>query len=216
MHLAAWAKRFRFSPEQLDLPVELLSGGEQARAIMARFMLQPADVFIVDENTNDLDIPTREILEESLEEFSGALVLVTHDRYMLTQVCDQFVGLDGNGAHGLFADYAQWETWLRRQASEKEQTSTRRPRSRNSHPQRASSKKLTYREQQEYLTIEERILDAEAALETCRTKIADPTVATDHLQAQEAYHALKAAEEEVERLYVRWAELEKKREGHHE
>lgn len=83
---------------------------------MARFMLQPADVLIVDEPTNDLDIPTREILEESFKEFSGALVLVTHDRFMLEKVCKEFVGLDGQGGHGHFATYGQWEKWLFRQS----------------------------------------------------------------------------------------------------
>ena len=214
VHLAAWAKRFRFRPEQLDLPVELLSGGEQARAVIARLMVQPADVLIVDEPTNDLDIPTREVLEESLQEFPGALVLVTHDRYMLTQVCTHFVGLDGAGAYGLFADYGQWEAWLRRQSSKDDQPS-KEPRTQNERARRSSSKKLTYREQQEYDTLEERIVEAEAALDTCRGNVEDPTVATNHLQVQGAYDALKVAEQQVERLYARWAELEGKLHGDH-
>lgn len=114
MHVVAWAKRFQFQPEQLDVRVDLLSGGEQARALMARLMLQPADVLIVDEPTNDLDIPTREVLEEGLKEFPGSLVLVTHDRYMLEEVCTQFIGFDGQGGHAFFAEYEQWEVWLRK------------------------------------------------------------------------------------------------------
>src|SRR4029077_2434840 len=78
-HITAWAKRFLFRPDQLDLPVGDLSGGEQARILIARLMLQPADLLLLDEPTNDLDIPALEVLEEGLEDFGGAFVLVTHD-----------------------------------------------------------------------------------------------------------------------------------------
>lgn len=209
VHLAGWAKRFRFQPEQLDLPIELLSGGEQARAVIARLMLQAADVLIVDEPTNDLDIPTREVLEESLKEFPGALVLVTHDRYMMEEVCTEFVGLDGNGGYGQFADYGQWEAWLRRQRSGKDQSASQ-SRSTGAAAPRAKSKKLSFRDQQEYDTIEQRVLEAEAVLEQCRAKTGDPQIASNHLQLQEAVEALTVAEQEVERLYTRWAELEAK------
>ena len=97
MHVAAWAKRFLFRSEQLDTPVARLSGGEQARILIARLMLQPADLLILDEPTNDLDIPTLEVLEESLLEFPGALVLVTHDRYLLDSVSTSILALDGQG-----------------------------------------------------------------------------------------------------------------------
>jgi len=212
VHLAGWAKRFQFQPEQLDLPIELLSGGEQARAVMARLMLQPADVLIVDEPTNDLDIPTREVLEDSLKEFPGALILVTHDRYMLEEVCTEFVGLDGNGGYGQFADYGQWEAWLRRQRSGKDQSGTQ-PRSTSAAAGRPKSKKLSFRDQQEYDTIEKRVLAAEVALEQCRAKTENPKIASNHVQLQEAYDALKAAEQEVELLYTRWAELEAKQQS---
>jgi ATP-binding cassette subfamily F protein uup len=212
VHLAGWAKRFQFQPEQLDLPIELLSGGEQARAVMARLMLQPADVLIVDEPTNDLDIPTREVLEDSLKEFPGALVLVTHDRYMLEEVCTEFVGLDGNGGYGQFADYGQWEAWLRRQRSGKDQSGTQTRGIRAAAGQ-SKSKKLSFRDQQEYDTIEKRVLAAEAALEQCRAKTENPKIASNHVQLQEAYDALKTAEQEVERLYTRWAELDAKQQG---
>ena len=109
MHVVSWAKRFLFRTEQLDLAVERLSGGERARVAIARLMLQPADVLMLDEPTNDLDINTLEVLEENLLDFSGALVLVTHDRYMLDRVSTIVLGLDGQGGSGLFADYSQWE-----------------------------------------------------------------------------------------------------------
>ena len=210
LHLAAWAKRFRFSPEHLDLPVELLSGGEQARAVMARLMLKPADVILIDEPTNDLDIHTREVLEESLREFPGGLILVTHDRYMLEKVCTQFIGLDGQGGHAVFAEYGQWENWLRRQRSSSPSTQEDSP-SKKRPSRRVNQKKFSYREQQDYDSIESRILEAESVRDACRGKTEDPSIVSDHLQLQEALEALGAAEQTVEQLYRRWTELEEKR-----
>src|SRR5256886_70198 len=110
LHVASWAAKFLFTGEQLNQPVERLSGGERARVLIAQLMLQPADVLLLDEPTNDLDIPTLEILEESLLEFRGSLVLVTHDRYMLDRVSNIVLGLDGQGGAESFADYSQWRS----------------------------------------------------------------------------------------------------------
>lgn len=211
VHLAAWAKRFRFQPEQLDLPIELLSGGEQSRALIARLMLQSADVLIVDEPTNDLDIPTREVLEESLQDFPGALVLVTHDRYMLTRVCSQFVGLDGTGNHGLFAEYQQWERWLRRESQSRDGKGGSQSGSGRS--KRSSNKKLSYKEQQEYDSFEVTILEAETVVERCQKKVEDPKVISDHVQLQDAFDALAVAKRHVEQLYERWSALDAKLKG---
>jgi ABC transport system ATP-binding/permease protein len=95
IHVASWAAKFLFTREQLNQPVERLSGGERARVLIAQLMLQPADVLLLDEPANDLDIPTLEILEESLLEFRGSLVLVTHDRYMLDRVSNIVLGRAG-------------------------------------------------------------------------------------------------------------------------
>src|SRR5206468_11387758 len=81
------------------------------RSLIAQVMLQPADVLLLDEPTNDLDIPTLEILEERLLEYRGALVLVTHDRFLLDRVSTVVLGLDGTGKAERFADYSQWEEW---------------------------------------------------------------------------------------------------------
>ena len=122
VHVASWAAKFLFKSEQLNQPVERLSGGERARVLIAQLMLQPADVLLLDEPTNDLDIPTLEILEESLLEFRGSLVLVTHDRYMLDRVSTIVLGLDGQGGAERFADYSQWEIW---QAEREQVTQTK-------------------------------------------------------------------------------------------
>jgi ATP-binding cassette subfamily F protein uup len=96
-HVVARAKQFLFRPEQLEVPVGSLSGGEQARVRLAQLMLQPADLLLLDEPTNDLDIAAMEVLEDSLEEFAGALVLVSHDRALMDRLCTEVVGLDGRG-----------------------------------------------------------------------------------------------------------------------
>jgi ATP-binding cassette subfamily F protein uup len=113
VHVASYATKFLFTSEQLNQPVERLSGGERARVLIAKLMLEPADLLLLDEPTNDLDIATLEILEDSLLEYTGALVLVTHDRYMLDRVSTVVLGLDGRGAAEMFADYSQWEQWQR-------------------------------------------------------------------------------------------------------
>src|SRR5205807_7701513 len=109
VHLAGYVRRFQFRPEQLELTLGDLSGGEQARALVAKLMLEEADILLLDEPTNDLDIPTLEALEESLADFPGAVVLVTHDRAMLDAVCTSLLALDGRGGWRSFADYDQWE-----------------------------------------------------------------------------------------------------------
>jgi len=100
VHVNTWAQRFLFNQEQMKSPVRALSGGEQARIHIARLMLEPADVLVLDEPTNDLDIASLEVLEDSLEDFPGAIVLVTHDRAMLARLATQVLALDGRGGGG--------------------------------------------------------------------------------------------------------------------
>jgi ATP-binding cassette subfamily F protein uup len=210
IHVASWAARFLFTGEQLNQPVGRLSGGERARLLIAQLMLQPADV-LLDEPTNDLDIPTLEILEESLLEYRGALVLVTHDRYMLDRVSTVVLGLDGLGRAESFADYSQWETW---QAERKQATRAAlkpgavqpaRP------PEPETKKKLSYMEAREYATIEERIAGAEHVLKVARAVVEDPSIVSDAPQLLRAHAEMEQAQRVVDELYARWAELEAKK-----
>ncbi|HEX6211394.1 MAG TPA: ABC-F family ATP-binding cassette domain-containing protein [Methylomirabilota bacterium] len=205
VHVASWAKRFLFRPDQLELPVGRLSGGEQARILIARLMREPADLLMLDEPTNDLDIPTLEVLEDSLAEFEGGLVLVTHDRFMLERVSTVILALDGQGGTTTFADYAQWE------AARQPAPPTARPAAaRAPERERARTKRLGYREQREWDGMEQAIVDAEQALAGCRREVEDPAIASNPTALQQRYAALEAAQAEVERLYARWAELEAK------
>src|SRR5881628_1677743 len=205
VHVAAWAKRFLFRPDQLDVPVGHLSGGEQARILIARLMREPADLLILDEPTNDLDIPTLEVLEDSLAEFDGALVLVTHDRFMLERVSTMILALDGEGGTATFADYAQWEA-----VQSAAEPAPRQATERASARERQRPKRLGYREQREWDGMEPAILAAERAVEACQREVDDPAIASDPTALQMRYAALEAARANVNRLYARWAELESK------
>jgi ABC transport system ATP-binding/permease protein len=206
IHAASWAARFLFTAEQLNQPVGRLSGGERARVLIANLMLEPADVLLLDEPTNDLDIPTLEILEESLLEFSGALVLVTHDRYLLDRVSTLVLGLDGRGGAERFADYSQWDVWRGERA---------RPKVRAEKGERAAAvvvgkKKASYLEAREYEGIEERVHEAERVLELKRGALQYPGTTKDGRLLEQAYREVEDAQAAVDAIYARWAELEEK------
>jgi ATP-binding cassette subfamily F protein uup len=212
VHVASWAARFLFTSEQLNQPVRNLSGGERARVLIAKLMLEPADVLLLDEPTNDLDIPTLEILEENLLDFPGALVLVTHDRYLLNRVSSTVLGLDGRGHTGRFADYAQWEDWMVGQDEEERAANSANTASSANSASSASSakKKLSYLEAREFAAIEKRVEESDARLNAARERVEHPDIATNAAALQEALLELDAAQHENDALYARWAELTEK------
>ncbi len=165
MHITAWSRRFLFRDEQLEQPVSSLSGGELARIHIARIMLEPADVLVLDEPTNDLDIPTLEMLEESLEDFPGALVLVTHDRAMLEHLASDLLALDGRGGARMHASLPQALAALNAQqeAPPPERKKAASPAA-SPPPKAQNRKRLGYLEQREYDTMEQRIEEAEARI----------------------------------------------------
>ncbi len=215
IHVASWAARFLFTGEDLNRRVGKLSGGERARVLIAQLMLQPADVLLLDEPTNDLDIPTLEILEESLLEFRGALVLVTHDRYMLDRVSTIVLGFDGLGGIERFADYSQWDVWqeTRQEASDnaKLPEPIARPRlSVDATLPTVAKKKLSYKETRELEGIEQSIAEAERELHDRQAVLQDSAIMSDGPRLHSASLQLDEARKTVDRLYARWAELEHK------
>jgi ABC transport system ATP-binding/permease protein len=214
VHVASYATKFLFTSEQLNQPVERLSGGERARVLIAKLMLEPADLLLLDEPTNDLDIATLEILEESLLEFSGALVLVTHDRYMLDRVSTVVLGLDGRSGAEMFGDYSQWEQW--RGATVEEAIAPgmtgKAVASVSAGPPAGAGgkKKLSYLEAREFAGIEASVEEAEERLQKARHVMEDPAVAIDAARLTAALAEMEAAQEEADRLYSRWAELTEK------
>ena len=215
VHVASYAAKFLFTGDQLNQPVERLSGGERGRVLIARLMLQPADVLMLDEPTNDLDIPTLEILEEALLEFKGALVLVTHDRYMLDRVSNIVLGLDGHAHARVFADYSQWEEWKgveqgyvanQQAAANSSQRASASSNARSS----TGKKKLSYLEQREFDGIEERVDKADARMAAAHDRLDDNAVVTDPVALTEALAEMEAAQAEHDAVYQRWAELTEK------
>ena len=214
VHVASWAAKFLFSGEQLDQPVDRLSGGERARVLIAQLMLQPADILLLDEPTNDLDIPTLEILEQSLLEFRGSLILVTHDRYLLDRVSTVVLGVDGLGSSETFADYWQWETWQAERKRSRNRTETSSPAIPGAAaPPAPAAKKLSYLEAREYAGIEQRIAEAEQGLQSKRAALEDPAIATDGPKLVAAHAAMESAQKELDTLYSRWTELQQKADG---
>ncbi|MEI6519971.1 MAG: ABC-F family ATP-binding cassette domain-containing protein [bacterium] len=201
MHVVTWAKKFLFTPEQLPLPVGELSGGERARIHISHLVRQPADILILDEPTNDLDIPSLEVLEDSLANFPGTLILVTHDRYMLDKLSSVLWALDESGNISEYADFSQWE-----------RAQTNKPELKKEEKVRVNTrqKKLTWAEQRELESIESVILEAEEEAARLEASLIEPEIYSDHRLLNETQNKMMTAQEKVRKLYERWEELENK------
>lgn len=223
LHVATWAKRFLFRTDQLNMPVSYLSGGEQARILIANLMLQPADILILDEPTNDLDIPSLEVLEDSLEEFPGAIILVTHDRFMLDTISHRLLALDGSGGHKYFADYEQWEKVGKNKqfndAENEQRTARKTPAAaaqtteKNGEAGSGSPEKrpLSTSEKKELAIIDQKIEEAETAVAKIKTEMEKPEYASNHVALNDKMNELHKAEEAVAKLYARWEDLESRK-----
>jgi ATP-binding cassette subfamily F protein uup len=225
IHVHTWAEKFLFNKEQLKTSVGDLSGGEQARVLLARLMLQSADLLILDEPTNDLDIPSLEVLEQSLADFPGAVLLVTHDRFLLDRLSTLVLALDGRGNARTFADYPQWEA--NRGKYEIEEVGSGKAPGKQANapvgnqpaPQEAApaapvkARRLSYKEQREWDQMEENIMNAEEEVSRLQALMNDPGVLADHKKLAEHCKSFDQANALVAKLYARWAELEEKQKG---
>ncbi|KIC71837.1 putative ABC transporter ATP-binding protein [Candidatus Protochlamydia amoebophila] len=208
IHVNSWCRRFLFSPDRLDLPFGQLSGGEKARVHLARLMLKPADILLLDEPTNDLDIPTLEILEESLTDFPGAIVLISHDRYLLDQISNLILGLGTNSDTILFADYRQWEA---HQLQLEQTTSQNKEKEKKELPKSENrSKKMSYSEKREWEQMEGKILDLEKEIGQLEAIVQDSILINQPDKHQQACETLNQKHKSLEALYSRWEELESK------
>ncbi len=205
-HVVGWAKRFLFSAEQLALPVGELSGGEQARVLIANLMRLPADVLFLDEPTNDLDIPSIEVLEQSLAAFPGAVVLITHDRHMLDSLCDKMVGLHNGGHCDGYAEVAQWVKADEALTAEDETLEkTVKPEKEKPH--------ITREERKELPKLEKKIEQAEAALTELKSTLESPDLINAVEELAQKWKEVEQAQSELEALYERWQELQEKLEA---
>lgn len=213
LHVVSWAKKFLFRPDQLETPVGQLSGGEQARILIAGLMRQPADILLLDEPTNDLDIASLDVLEASLLDFPGALVLVSHDRYLLDRVCQRLLGFGGKSGVIYYADYEQWLADLPETVKAEESAKKGSAKGGQESAEKKSSGRLSYMDQREYDQIEETIAAEEERVELLQKKMALPAIVSDPDGLAQCWQELEAAQAKVEQLYHRWDELEGKKSG---
>lgn len=197
IHVNGWCKRFLFSPNLLELPLGKLSGGERARVAIAHLMLQEADILLLDEPSNDLDIPTLETLESSLLDFEGALVLITHDRYMLNRLCNSFLALGDSPQPHTFADYNQWELFSQKTKN----TSIKKPIFSPLVKERPSKQK------KEHLKIEQKILEKEAQRKELSRLLESLDIQENRDLFSQTCTALGAIDTEIEQLYLKWEEF---------
>ena len=218
-HVYSYLADFLFTPERVRTPVKALSGGERARLMLAKLFLKPANLLVMDEPTNDLDIETLELLEEQLLAYSGTLLLVSHDREFLDNVVTSTFVLEGDGTvrsyPGGYADYLAQRGKTAAPAKETAETPDAQRAAADAataHVPPPAAKKLSYKEQRELEALPERIDALERELADVRTALGDGTLyRTDPARAQALTARLPVAEAELEAAVERWAELEERR-----
>lgn len=204
LHVAAYAAQFLFDSHRVHLPISRLSGGEQARLLIAKLLLQPADVLLLDEPTNDLDIQTIEMLEESLLQFPGLSILVSHDRYFLKNLCQDFLSLDGKGN---WQNYPDMEQWLKFRKNSTEPTHNIEP-----EPKKKTKPKvkISYNDKKKFENIETEIATAEAELATAQQAVESNTDFSDHVKTQNLIDTMNEKQKKLDDLFVFWEEMEEK------
>lgn len=219
VHVKSYLDRFLFSYGQMEMAVGKLSGGEQSRLLIARLMLQEANLLVLDEPTNDLDMATLGVLEEVLQDFGGAVLLVTHDRYFLDQVATKILafGEDPQGKRVIlpFMGFSQWESWHEEQARLREAQAAKqnsRASAQSSEPAASSTpapkkRKLSFKDQRELDSMEENIGKAEERLSALQAESALPEVMRSSVRLTEIAREMSELQAEIERLYSRWAQL---------
>jgi ATP-binding cassette subfamily F protein uup len=235
VHVVTWAKRFLFMPDQLDMPVQRLSGGEKARIVLANLMLQPADVLLLDEPTNDLDILSLEVLEQRIKEFPGSVVIVSHDRYLMDRICHRMLFLDPDHPPAFYRNFSQILSAAVRHRSSSEKppsgagvhdvagsaapsrsaakgaSASDTPIRGASGPASGSGPNFSYKDKYELEHMEDTILKAEHAVAELTAQVQDPAVMADPRQLAGVCRNLEKAESLVQALYARWEELEQKK-----
>jgi ATP-binding cassette subfamily F protein uup len=213
-HVIGYLEDFLFAPERARSPVSSLSGGERNRLLLARLFAKPANVLVLDEPTNDLDIDTLELLEQLLQDYDGTLFLVSHDRTFLDNVVTQTIAAEGEGGWKEYAGgYTDWATY---QAGVRAQLAADKPKVESkpaAKPAAAKPKadKLSWKEARELEALPDMIAALETEQATLSTRLEDPAIyQTDPKGAQQAAERLAAIDDELLALLERWETLESK------
>jgi ATP-binding cassette subfamily F protein uup len=225
-HVSGYLRDFLFRPDQLLTPAKALSGGERNRLLLARLFARPANLLVMDEPTNDLDIDTLDLLEERVAGFDGTLLLVSHDRAFLDRVATSLLVLEGDGRVQEFVGgWSDWRAWRdERDARLQQDTLQQRPKSSAIEKETDASfvastdisatkrRKLSFKEQREFEAMPQRIEELEARKSELDTRVADPTFySRPQAELRDTLAALQALSTEIETAYDRWAELEARR-----
>lgn len=212
VYAKSYLSRFYFRSEQFDMPVAQLSGGEQSRLILAKLMLQSSHVLILDEPTNDLDVETLDALSETLQEYSGAIIIVSHDRYFMDQNCNVIWSFgDPDGNIQKFADTFQWEEWhISRKANEKNNSKNSSTKAAEEPKKEVIKVKLTQKEKFELEKMESTIANQEKIIADLHTQLNDPQVISNYSKLAEITELAGQAELQLEKLFARWSELTEK------
>ncbi len=215
VYVKSYLDRFHFRREQHDLALSRLSGGEQARLLIAKMMLNAAPVLVLDEPTNDLDIETLDILRDALVDYSGALLLVTHDRFFMEQVCDTLIAFpekedlvpgETPGTLFRFESYLQWQNWKMDRKEQARQRLAAENKKSKTHAG-GTKNKLSFKEKFELENMEEVILGKEAELSRIQEQINAPDNVSSPSKLQEMTNQMSQLEDKIAELYSRWAEL---------
>lgn len=204
VHARSYLERFNFYRHKYDLPVARLSGGEQARLRLAQVLLKQVQVLILDEPTNDLDIETLDVLVESLKNFQGAIILVTHDRFFIDQLCDQILYFDGEGGTEKFAELEQWEEFIEDRKVEKVESAQQK----NNTASVKANKKVSNKDKYEFENMEARIAEKEDELKKLQTLLENPSQIGDPKKMNKVMGDLSKVQSDLDQLYTRWSELE--------
>ncbi|MBX7149745.1 ABC-F family ATP-binding cassette domain-containing protein, partial [bacterium] len=207
IHIKGYLEKFLFDATQMNMAVGKLSGGEQSRILIAKLMLQPANVLVLDEPTNDLDIATLNILQDCLTEFEGAVILVTHDRYFFDAVVNKVAAfMPRQTKLEFFADLSQWEDAYRSMEpeTEVEKEIPAVPKI----TETTKKKKLSYKDQREFDGMEKKIGTLEETLQQLEEDCGKTSVASNPKRLQEITTQMATLKNEIDQLYKRWAELE--------
>ena len=206
----AYLRRFLFSDERINERVDLLSGGERARLMLAKVLKTGGNLIVLDEPTNDLDLQSLRMLEEALASFPGTILVVSHDRYFLDRICDQIVAFEDDGVKvspGNFSYYLE-KRQARENAARAQATAANRAAKKRASEKKDKPRKLTMAEAKELETLEERVMEADEVVTTLQEKLSSPEVQTDFERIPIVMAELEAAKKVADGLINRWEFLE--------
>jgi ATP-binding cassette subfamily F protein uup len=218
IHVASFLRQFLFQREQLDQPVSSLSGGERMRLLLARLLLQGANVLLLDEPTNDLDLMTLRVLEEALIDFDGASLVISHDRALIDRVCNVVLSFEGDGVVVSYASRQQAMRALEAKRLRSEEKHAGKSSQQNSSPKppapKNKTKKMSFGERQEFESLPGRIETLESEHGALSTQLSSPdTHAEGPELAARIGKALQSKQSEIDEAYARWTVLEGLAEG---